>query len=121
MLRSTVYFALAVVGAVAPYLFFVQFFGTEGIAGNFVGALFVNGASGGFATDLLISSAVFWIFLFHEARRIGLRSPWIYVLINLLIGLSCALPLFLWARERALDRDRVVNAPAPRHPAGARA
>jgi len=120
MSRSKVFLTLAAIGAVAPYVFFLQFFGTEGLAGNFVGALFVNGASGGFATDLLISSAVFWIFLFPEARRGGVRSPWIYVLINLLIGLSCALPLFLWARENALDRGGVVNAEVSRQSAGAR-
>jgi hypothetical protein len=111
MSRSTIYLALAVIGAVAPYVFFLQFFAAEGLAGDFIGALFVNGASGGFATDLLLTSLVFWIYLFHEARRVGVARPWIFVLINLLIGLSCALPLFLWARERrALARAKLATA-----------
>ena len=105
MSRRTVFLTLAVLGAIAPYIFFIQFFSAEGLAGNFVGALFANGAAGGFATDLLISSLVFWIFLFAEAKRAGVAKPWIYVLVNLFIGLSCALPLFLWARERQNSGD----------------
>jgi hypothetical protein len=102
MSRSTLFLGLAAIGAVLPWLFFLQFFEAQGPGfAGFVGALFVNGAAGGFATDLLISSVVFWIFLFAEAPRCGVARPWLYVLVNLLIGLSCALPLFLWARERS--------------------
>lgn len=100
MSRRSLFLALAVLGAVVPYVFFAQFFSAEGFGGDFVGSLFVNGAAGGFAADVLLSSVVFWVFLFREAPRAGVSRPWVYVLINLAIGLSCALPLFLWARER---------------------
>lgn len=108
MWRSSIYLTLAVLGAVAPYFFFLQFFAAEGLAGDFVGALFVNGAAGGFSADLLISSLVFWIYMLGEARRVGVARSWIFVVVNLAIGLSCALPLFLWARERALERQPVA-------------
>jgi len=101
MSRSSILLALAVLGAVLPYVFFLRFFELHGVGGNFVGALFANGAAGGFTADLLVSSVVFWIFLFAEAPRVGVRHPWVYVALNLSIGLSCALPAFLWARERA--------------------
>ncbi|MGQ0734504.1 MAG: DUF2834 domain-containing protein [Acidobacteriota bacterium] len=106
MSRISLYLSLAVVGAIVPYIFFVQFFGAEGFGGNFIGALFVNGAAAGFSADVLLSSLVFWIYLFPEARRTNVGRPWVYVAVNLLIGLSCALPLFLWARERALASSR---------------
>jgi len=112
MSRSKLFLGLALVGAVVPYVFFIRFIAAEGIAGNFVGALFANGAAAGFTTDLLVSSLVFWIFLFSESRRHGMSAPWLYVLVNLLIGLSCALPLFLWARERALQGDVVPGVAA---------
>jgi hypothetical protein len=92
---------MAVLGAVVPYWFLISFFRTEGIGPSFLGAIFANGAATGFTIDLILSSVVFWIFLFREAKRTGVRRPWIYVAVNLTIGLSCALPLFLWARERA--------------------
>jgi len=100
------YLALAVLGAVLPWFFFVQFFVVEGTLGSFVPALFVNQAAGGITADLLVSCLVFWIFLFREARHAGVGRPWAYVAVNLLIGLSCALPLFLWARQRALAAAR---------------
>ncbi len=74
----------------------------EGLGGDSVGALFANGAAGGFSADLLVSSFVFWILAFAESRRLGLARPWAYIVLNLLIGLSCALPLFLYFRERKL-------------------
>lgn len=54
------YLALAILGAVIPYIFFIQFFSTEGVVlQGFVSALFANGAAGGFSADLLITSLVF--------------------------------------------------------------
>lgn len=89
------YLVLAVAGAVVPYLFFFQFFGSVGLdLPAFVGALFANGAAAGFTADLLITSLVFWIYLF--SRREG-PSPWPFIALNLLIGLSCALPAYLCA------------------------
>ncbi|MCM2257579.1 MAG: DUF2834 domain-containing protein [Vicinamibacteria bacterium] len=103
MKRTALWLELAVVGSVVPWLFFFRYFRAEGFPGDFAGALFVNGAAGGFSADLLISSFVFWLFLFPEARRAGVARPWLYVTLNLGVGLSCALPAFLYARQRALD------------------
>lgn len=95
-----VYLALAVVGAIAPYIFFIQFFSSEGIQlGGFVSAVFVNGATRGFAADLLVSSLVFWIAMFHLRGKGKGPNPIPFILLNLLIGLSCALPAYLYARE----------------------
>lgn len=97
---KTVYLALAVVGAVVPYLFFVQHFEAAGFGiGTFIRALFVNPAAGGFTADLVITSSVFWIAIIRE-RRLGRGpNPVIFILLNLAIGLSCALPAYLYARE----------------------
>jgi len=47
----------------------------------------------------LITSFVFWTFLWAR------KTPrlWAYVLINLTIGLSCALPAYLYVRAREQD------------------
>jgi len=37
-----------------------------------------------------------------EARRLGIRFVWIYVVLGLLIAISVTAPLFLVARERRL-------------------
>ncbi len=98
---KTLYLVLAIVGAVLPYVFFVQHFSSEGVSlSRFVTALFANGAAGGFTADLLITSVVFWIFMFHQRSRDKGPRPILFIGLNLLIGLSCALPAYLYARER---------------------
>jgi len=93
------YLIAAIAGAILPMFFFGQFF-----AGNpdtafqdFIPALFVNGAASGFTADLLISSFVFWAFMFQ--RKEAGPQPWLFIVLNLCIGLSCALPAYLFARE----------------------
>ena len=66
---KNLYLVLAIVGAIIPIVFFMQFFSAEGInLTSFVSALFVNGAAGGFSADLLISSFVFWLYMFQKQR-----------------------------------------------------
>ncbi|NJN51291.1 MAG: DUF2834 domain-containing protein [Gammaproteobacteria bacterium] len=89
----TLYLALTILGAVVPYVFFVQHFQTGGFGiGEFIAGAFANGAAGGFTADLLIASFTFWVYLFN--RRTA--HLWLYVAVNLTIGLSCALPLYLY-------------------------
>ena len=90
------YLIMAVLGAAIPIYFFTQFFfGPEPAATmDFLPALFVNGASGGFAADLFISSFVFWGYMW--SRRPTGPAMWPFVLLNLCIGLSCALPAYLY-------------------------
>lgn len=92
---------MAILGAIIPYLFFFQFFQVEGInLPVFVSSLFVNGAAGGFSADLLFTSFVFWIFMYNQASKGNSLKPPIFILLNLSIGLSCALPAYLYAREK---------------------
>ena len=67
---KALYLVLAIVGAVLPYAFFIQHFSSEGLGlPGFVAALFANPAAGGFTADLLITSVVFWTFMFHQRTR----------------------------------------------------
>jgi hypothetical protein len=96
-----VYLVLAVIGAILPLAAFVPFFSSTGLSLRaFVGALFANGASGGIAIDLLLASLVFWIFMFDRRLRLHGPSPYLFIVLNLAIGLACALPAYLYARER---------------------
>lgn len=98
---ASVFLALAVVGTLVPGAFLVRYFAGDGSLAGFLPAAFANAAGGGLTTDLVISSVAFWSFLFPDARRRGVARPWLYVVLNLAVGLSCALPLYLWARARA--------------------
>ena len=95
------YLALSIIGAIVPYLFFFQFIQAEGLnIPAFISALFVNGAAGGFSADLLLSSFIFWLFMFQQAKESSGPNPYLFIVLNLIIGLSCALPAYLFAREK---------------------
>ena len=96
---KTGYLLMAVIGAAIPILFFANFIAEQGIQPmSFISALFVNGAAGGFTSDLLISSFVFWIYMF--SNKASGPKPWAFIALNLCIGLSCALPAYLWAARK---------------------
>lgn len=98
---KTIYLVLAVVGAVVPYFYFIQHFANNGFSIiDFVSAIFVNPAASGFTIDLLISSLVFWLTIFYQFRQGRGPRPLLFVIMNLTIGLSCALPAYLYAKEK---------------------
>ncbi len=94
---SHVYLLLAILGALVPFIFFFTFFVEHGVDLNlFVSSLFVNGAAGGFSADLLITSVAFWVYCWEMHRRGKGPSMWPFAFLNLVIGLSFALPLYLF-------------------------
>ncbi|HVG25061.1 MAG TPA: DUF2834 domain-containing protein [Thermoanaerobaculia bacterium] len=87
-----IYIALAVAGLLLPMSQLVLFARDHGAdPAAFLGQLFANAVSSMFAFDLVISSVVFWIFVYRS--RVPHR--WLYVALTLVVGLSFALPLFL--------------------------
>jgi uncharacterized protein DUF2834 len=96
-----IYLTLAIIGAIVPYIFFFNFIQAEGLnVVFFTKSLFVNGAAGGFSSDLLLSSFIFWLFMFQQLRKENSPKPYVFIILNLTIGLSCALPAYLYAREK---------------------
>lgn len=93
----TIYLILAIVGAIVPYVFFIQHFGAAGFGVmDFVRALFANPATGGLTSDLVISSLVFWTAIFQRRHSSNGPNPAFFIFLNLVIGLSCALPAYLY-------------------------
>ncbi len=94
------YLVLAIAGAILPYFFFTQFLITDGFnLPGFISALFANPAASGFTSDLLFSSFVFWIMIYQEKKHRNGPNPLTFIALNLTIGLSCALPAYLYARS----------------------
>jgi hypothetical protein len=106
---KNIYLFAAIAGALIPYLFFIDFFLAEGLAlPTFLLGIFANGAAGGFAADVLISSSVFWLYLFNKKES----RVWVYVLLNLTIGLSCALPYYLYVKSKEAESNLEQSIPA---------
>ena len=106
------YLLLCVLGTVLPYWQFLRFFlGDGGLdLPAFIGAATANPVAAGFSIDLVVSSAAFWVFLFTDGRRHRIGHLWVYVAANLLVGLSLALPLYLYRRTVAIETARAATA-----------
>ena len=99
---KTLYLGLAILGAIVPYAFLFQFLTAEGFSlPNLLAAPLVNGAAGAFTADLLLASLIFWIYMFRERRVSAGPRPLFFIALNLLVGLSCALPAYLYSREES--------------------
>ena len=99
------YLAAAILGAALPLSQLALFLAAHGPdARVFLAQLFANHVSAFFAADVLVSSLALWLFVFSEGRRLRMSNLWLYVACNLAVGVSLALPLFLFSRERALKR-----------------
>ncbi len=105
------YLIVCVLGTVLPWWHIMRFFFDAGgldLVG-FVGAAAANPVAAGFSLDVVVSSVAFCTFMIGDGRRHGMSNLWVYVAANVLVGLSLALPLYLYRRCVAIEATR----PAP--------
>ncbi len=95
------YLGLAIIGAILPWVYFSRWFAVHGWdIGPMVDAWFVNDAAAGVAYDASWSWVVLAIWCLAESVP---RRDWLSLIVppvGVLIGVSCALPLYLFLRSR---------------------
>ncbi|HTG14135.1 MAG TPA: DUF2834 domain-containing protein [Blastocatellia bacterium] len=101
------YLALCILGTVLPCSQLLPFLREHGPnVSLIIEQLFANRISSFFGLDVIISSIVLWVLVLTEGRRQQMRHLWLYIVCNLLAGVSLGLPLFLYMRERKIvDRQ----------------
>ena len=104
--KEFVYGALAILGVVLPWYFNIQFMQSTGgwtfDVPAFVEAGYANAASSSLSVDLGVGTITFLVWMFVEARRIGMKHTWLYFSVTFLVAFACSFPLFLLMRERHL-------------------
>ena len=63
---------------------------------------FATPASTSITIDLFLFFLAAAVFMVLEARKLGIRWVWAYVILGVLVAISVTFPLFLIARERRL-------------------
>ncbi|MDX5324730.1 MAG: DUF2834 domain-containing protein [Bacteroidota bacterium] len=106
MKAKNAYLIIAILGTLIPlnqlYTFIMQNgFHPEQI----ILETFANPMAGFFAWDVIISTFAVIGFILVEGRRLNIPNRWVFILMNLIIGVSLALPAFLWAREVHLEKQ----------------
>jgi hypothetical protein len=107
---ASVYLVLSVIGAIATWTY--NLIAIREVGGNFTPLAFLrvgfegSAMLGSLAADFWVGSLASLIWMVAEARRLRMRMPWVYVVLTFLIAWACALPLFLYMRERRLAATR---------------
>jgi hypothetical protein len=107
-LLCVIYAVLAVAALYATWsnnLLFFQQPNNGGLVGFFA-AGYTNPGAASLTNDLLFLALAGVVFMVVEARRVGVRFVWVYILLSGLLAISVMFPLFLIARQVALARRR---------------
>jgi hypothetical protein len=101
-----IYAALAVIALYATWSNNLAFFALPDNGGllGFIAATKANPAATSIANDITVFAIVAFIFMVLEARKLGVRFVWIYILLSLAVAVSVMFPLFLIARELKLAK-----------------
>jgi hypothetical protein len=101
---SIVYGLIAALGLVTTWIHNAHYLPLGLIAGNvqFWRDTLATPAAASVAIDLFCVGFAVVLWMLLEARRIGLRFVWLYVLMGFTIALSVAVALFMMRREQLL-------------------
>jgi Terpene cyclase DEP1 len=102
-----VYLCLAIAGSIIPWFWLLQDSIVLLEPTVFFQRALANNVAIGLVDDLLISAIAFFCLAWMELKRLGSSRLWILLYIGLTfgIGLSCALPFFLYRREQILEQN----------------
>jgi hypothetical protein len=106
-IREWLYLDLALVGTAVPLWLIGRYVINEGFSlGAFLNQAFANGTSTILTVDILMSSVAFMILAAQEMDRLktGKGKLPLFIALNVFVGLSSALPAFMWWRERQLNK-----------------
>jgi Terpene cyclase DEP1 len=103
--KKLLYLLLIIVGSIAPWFWLLQDPTVLVSPTLFMQKAFANNVAAAVGEDLLISAIAFFCFAWMELKQLKVSRLWMFVYIGLTfgIGLSCALPLFLYRREQILE------------------
>jgi hypothetical protein len=107
-LLSVFFLLMAVAGAIGPWTYnilAIQELGRPFTVSEFVLVGFQGSAIlGSVATDFWIAAIVATLWITIEAHRLKMKFWWAFLPLSLGVAIACALPLFLFLRERALAK-----------------
>lgn len=108
------YLVLAIVGLVATFALNVW---SVVLMRNYLLDLLASGpAVGSIGVDIMVAAIAGSILIIVEGRRLGMRRPWLYVVVSLVTAFAFVFPLFLAMRERTLAARGMPDRSEPRDP-----
>lgn len=113
--RQGVFALLTVIGLIWTQYQLVEYlvwkFGDASLASflkfglvDFFASGFANPAAAFLSVDAIIGGTAFLFWLIPEARRLGMRHWWFYIVLTLGVAFAVGFPAFLLMRERKLQQ-----------------
>lgn len=97
--RSIFYLVLAIAGIASAW----TLNGFASAAGqNYISAWFGSTVDWVLSADLLLVAIAGSAFMIFEARKLGIRRVWLYIVLSGVTAFAFTFPLFLYVRERKL-------------------
>ena len=98
--RFVFFLILSIIGLITAWVF-------NGIASmtgqNYLDAWFGSAVDWVLSLDILIVAIAGSAFMIFEARKLGMKRVWLYILLSGVTAFAFTLPLFLAMRERKLE------------------
>jgi hypothetical protein len=103
---TVLYLGIAVLALIATWSQNLAFFEETGSFSGlaFIEACFANHAAASISIDILFFGLAAFVFMAVEAKRLGIRFFWLYVLLSFLVAVSVTFPVFMAVRQRHLAR-----------------
>ena len=104
-ISQLLFLVLAILGLIFPTFYIVDYFNQLGRVdwGQFMTDATINTAAQGLVIDLGIVFLAYVVWLIPEGRKLGMRW-WAYLLITCVTSAAFGIPLFLFMRERRLQK-----------------
>lgn len=108
---AIVFLALSVLGLVGTWTFnLLSIVQLRDFVGDWVGS---GPAVSSLAVDLLVTAVAGSVFMVLEARRLGMKHVWVYLVLSAITAFACMFPLFLAMRARRMHALGMADRPAP--------
>jgi len=109
---ALLYLGLSLAGLIGTWTFnLLAIVSLRDFVGDWVGS---GPAVSSLTVDLLVVAVAGSILIIVEARRLGMKGGWLYVLLSGLTAFAFTFPLFLAMRERTLQAQRERKAACPK-------
>lgn len=100
------YLVLCILGTILPWSQFGPWFLEYGLSlPLFVEDAMATKVSTAAWLDLIVSAAVVLLFIGVEGKRLAMKRLWAPMITMVVVGVSLALPLFLYLRELEMERQ----------------
>ena len=109
--KQWVYFVFMIMGICSTWYFNIQFMSANGTdIRDFIKAVTLNDAAMSIACDISIIAIAFLFWSYQEAKKLGMKNWWVYPVISMSIAIAFGGPLFLFLREKRLEKLKQESA-----------